>query len=156
MKRSPALASLSRDHHRTLVVAARLRRATPDTAAADRDALLDHWERECREHFREEEEILLPAYAAHADPHNPLVARVLCEHVAIRALVANVEGTAAPAAESLQELGAALADHVRLEERQLFPLIEDALPAAELERLVTLLAPADAEESRPTDPGDAV
>jgi hypothetical protein len=37
----------------------------------------------------------------------------------------------------LHELGTSLADHVRLEERELFPLIESALPAA---RLATVAA----------------
>ncbi len=139
MKRSPALANLSRDHHHTLVVAARLRRATRDTAAEARALLLDHWNRECREHFRQEEELLLPAYAAHADPHHPLIGRVLCEHAAIRALVFELEREEAPAVGILHAAGDALTDHVRLEERQLFPLIEAALPDAELERLVALL-----------------
>jgi hypothetical protein len=38
MKCSDALAQLSRDHHHGLVVAQRLRRATPATADAARDA----------------------------------------------------------------------------------------------------------------------
>lgn len=155
VKRSAALAELSRDHHHALAIAARLRRATPDTAVADREALLDYWDHAGRRHFRDEEEILLPAYAAHADPHHPLVARVLCELVAIRALVAGVEATAAPVVERLQALGAALAHHVRLEERRLFGLIEATLPAADLERLATLLAPAGAGHSRPAGRGDA-
>lgn len=47
--------------------------------------------------------------------------------------------------EALRELGGLLADHVRLEERQLFPLIETALPAAELELLAAELADAEAD-----------
>ena len=37
-----------------------------------------------RAHFRLEEEVLLPAFAAHGDAYHPLVAHVLCDHVAIR------------------------------------------------------------------------
>jgi hypothetical protein len=40
MKRSAALASLSRDHHQALVVAQRLRRATDATAAEARETFL--------------------------------------------------------------------------------------------------------------------
>jgi hemerythrin-like domain-containing protein len=141
MKRSSALAPLSRDHHHALVVAARLRRVTPLTAEPARDAFLAYWRQEGREHFREEEEILLPAYGQHANPHHPLIARVLCEHVAIRALAAVISEPSPPIA-MLQELGVALSDHVRLEERSLFPLIEQTVPAAQLERLAAQLSRA--------------
>jgi len=40
MKRHRVLQPLSRDHHVALVAAQRLRRATPDGAAAARDAFL--------------------------------------------------------------------------------------------------------------------
>jgi hemerythrin-like domain-containing protein len=139
MKRSSALAPLSRDHHHALVVAAQLRRVTPFTAEQARDAFLAYWREDGHEHFREEEEVLLPAYGRHANPHHPLIARVLCEHVAIRALAAAINDPSPPIA-TLQELGVALSDHVRLEERSLFPLIEETVPPAALERLAAQLS----------------
>src|SRR5215217_8120341 len=84
MKRSAALASLSRDHHQALVVAQRLRRATDATATEARAAFLDYWTEHGRLHFRLEEELLFPAYAGHGDPHDPLVLRALGEHAMIR------------------------------------------------------------------------
>jgi hypothetical protein len=68
MKRSNALAQLSRDHHRGLVVARQLNGATRATASAARDAFLAFWEQEGREHFRVEEDVLLPAFARHGSP----------------------------------------------------------------------------------------
>lgn len=41
-----------------------------------------------------------------------------------------------------------LADHVRLEERELFPLIEQALPAPEIERVAAALAEAEGTSGR--------
>jgi hemerythrin-like domain-containing protein len=131
MKRSEALASLSRDHHQALVVAQKLRRATDTTACEARDAFLAYWTSHGSQHFRLEEELLFPAYAGYGDPHDPLVLRALGQHVMIRhraAALADV-GTAA----SLQQLGAELAAHVRLEEREVFPLIERVMPTHELE-----------------------
>jgi hypothetical protein len=55
MKRSEALASLSRDHHHALVVAQKLRRATDATARQARDAFLTYWTGHGREHFRLEQ-----------------------------------------------------------------------------------------------------
>jgi hypothetical protein len=64
---------------------------------------------------------------------------VLCEQVAIRALAAAINDPSPPIA-TLQELGVALSDHVRLEERSLFPLIEETVPPAALERLAAQLS----------------
>src|SRR5680860_716611 len=77
MKRDPALVSLSHDHHQALFVAQKLRRATAETLGEDRAAFLAYWEEHGRAHFRLEEEVLLPADAAHGDPHHPLVAQRL-------------------------------------------------------------------------------
>lgn len=140
MKRDPALASLSRDHHQALVVARALRRATDETAARAREALTAYWDGHGRDHFRQEEELLLPAFAGYGDPHHPLVARVLCDHIAIRHQVDRLTREPEPAVADLQRLGDCLADHVRLEERELFPLIERAMPAAELAALAVALA----------------
>jgi hemerythrin-like domain-containing protein len=133
MKRHPALAPLSRDHHHALVLAQRLRRATDDDAAAAADAFLEHWTREERLHFRLEEEVLLPTYAAYGDPDHPAVIRTLLDHVRIRR---DVERLAADTdLDLLHELGDRLADHVRLEENELFPLVERALPEPALAAL---------------------
>ena len=143
MKRDPGLVALSRDHHEALSVAQKLRRATADTAQEARSAFVAYWEEHGRAHFRLEEEILLPAYAAHADPHHPLVARALCDHVAIRARVDALAVDEAPDPATLRELGEGLADHVRLEERELFGLIEAALPAARLAAVAAALEHAE-------------
>jgi hypothetical protein len=144
MKRDPALISLSRDHHKALSVALRLRRATAETATDVRADALRFWTTAGRAHFRLEEEVLLPAYARHGDPHHPLVARVLCDHVAIRQRMDILARDAPPDVACLRELGTMLADHVRLEERELFVLIEQTLPAAALAALAAVLRHTDA------------
>jgi hemerythrin-like domain-containing protein len=90
-------------------------------------------------HFRLEEEILFPAYAAHGDPHHALIARALCDHVAIRHHAQALGGANEPTLDALHELGHQLAAHVRLEERQVFPLIEQAVPSDELAVLARAL-----------------
>lgn len=140
MKRASSLQPLSRDHHQALFVAQKLRRATSETATEARDGLLTYWHSHGAQHFRSEEEELLPAYAGHGDPEHPLVVQVLVDHVRIRRLARDLEHDEAPSVETLRQLGARLADHVRLEERELFPLIEETVPAAELELLVARLA----------------
>jgi iron-sulfur cluster repair protein YtfE (RIC family) len=126
MKRHPALAPLSRNHHHALVLARRLRRAGEHDAAGVAQAFLEHWAEEERLHFRLEEEILLPAFAAYADPDHPAVIRTLLDHVRIRSDVDRV--AAGASLELLHELGVRLADHVKLEEDKLFPLVERTMP----------------------------
>ena len=111
MKRHPALAPLSRDHHHALVLAQRLRRATTQTARDIAGAFLAHWNAEQKLHFRLEEQLLLPAYAAYGQPDHPAIIRMLLDHMLIRRDAAAL--TAAPPLELLHELGARLADHVR-------------------------------------------
>ena len=144
MKRDAALVTLSHGHHQALVVAQKLRRAEPGTAVTARSAFAAFWPVHGRGHFRLEEEVLLPAYARHGDPHHPLVAQVLCDHVAIRQRAEAVLAEPASSVAALRELGGLLAAHVRLEERQLFPLIEEAMPAPSLAAVAVALDQAEA------------
>ena len=141
MKRSEALAHLSRDHHQGLVVAQRLRRATPATAGAERAAFLEFWTTDGHAHFRAEEELLLPAFARHEPPTHEAVVRVLTDHVDLRRRAADLAAEPTPACEDLHALGDRLHEHIRHEERVLFPLIEAALSTDELVRLAAALAP---------------
>lgn len=143
MKRDPALVSLSRDHHQALAVARKLRRATTETTLDARADVLSFWQTAGRAHFRIEEEVLLPAYAGYGDAHHPLVACALCEHVAIRHAIDALVDDATPALARLHELGGMLADHVRMEERELFVLIEQTLPAPQLVAVSAALAQAE-------------
>jgi iron-sulfur cluster repair protein YtfE (RIC family) len=143
MKRHPALAGLSRDHHHALVVARKLRRADDATLATAVHAFLDHWRAEERRHFRLEEEVLLPAFAAHGDPEHPVVARVLVDHVVIRRDARLLQR--APVLPAARALGERLAAHVHLEERELFERIERTMPESALAQLGLALERGDLE-----------
>jgi hemerythrin-like domain-containing protein len=133
MRRHTALARLSRDHQHTLAIAQRLRRATPETAEQAVAGFLAAWELEEKLHFRVEEEILLPAYAARAGTGDPIVLTVLLDHLTIRC---HAERLATDSSvQRLHALGERLASHVHLEEREMFPLIERRLSDVELSTL---------------------
>jgi hypothetical protein len=139
MKRHRALQPLSRDHHVALVAAQRLRRANEGDATSAREAFLEFWHEHGADHFRVEEEVLLPAAAGWIDPEAECVVRMLVDHVRIRAAAQRLEHEAGPTLDELHHLGSALERHVRLEEREVFPLIEAAMPELEAERLVELV-----------------
>ncbi len=148
MKRSDQLAALSREHHVALEVALRLRKATPADAEAARERFLKFFEDEAREHFRAEEELLLPAFARHAAPDDPDVVRVLVEHVELRRRAADLARGTVSCGE-LHALGALLHDHIRQEERMLFPRIEATLDAEELTALGAALDAAGSAHRPP-------
>jgi hemerythrin-like domain-containing protein len=145
MKRSDALRSLSHEHHQGLSAALQLKRAGRETVVEARQVFLDFYEREGSHHFRAEEELLLPAFARHTGVDNPAIVRVLTEHVDLRRRAQDLERSTDPDPATLRELGERLESHIRFEERVLFPMIEEALPVDELERLGTAFARADAD-----------
>ena len=144
MHRSAALVQLSRDHHHALQVALRLRRA--DAASID-DAVAElaaFWEPRGRRHFELEEALLLPALPADDAVWARATARVRAEHAGIRgrlAALGNVEGAARVVAAN--DLGDALHDHVRFEERELYGLLEAGLSEEQLGELGSALATAE-------------
>jgi iron-sulfur cluster repair protein YtfE (RIC family) len=138
-RRSEELASLSRDHHHALAQAMRLKRADEGDAAAVWSEFLAGWEMGGSAHFIEEETVLLPAYASVADAGDPAVVRTLLEHALIRAKISEISSRATPPVSELHLLGRWLELHVRLEERILFPAIEDTLSEESLRRLASAL-----------------
>jgi hemerythrin-like domain-containing protein len=146
MKRSEALRTLSHQHHQGLFAALQLKRADRETAADARQAFIDFFEREGARHFRIEEELLLPAFARHAGCDEPAIVRLLTEHVELRRRGQDLEAEADPDEGALRELGERLERHIRFEERVLFPMIEDALPPDELERLAAAIERAESDD----------
>jgi hypothetical protein len=126
MKRHPCLVPLSDDHHRSLVLARRLK--TP-ADSEDRRSL----ERETRQifvaelepHFRVEERWLVPPLERAGG--GLLARQLLDEHARIRELLAGTWTR-----ESAVALGRLLERHVRFEERVLFPEAERLLADDEL------------------------
>jgi hemerythrin-like domain-containing protein len=126
MKRDPALSDLSRDHHQALFRAMRMKRVGEDDLDEVRKDVLGYWLDHGTRHFRIEEEILLPAFATESDPSDEAVVTVVVDHIWIRERMDRLAADELNLAE-VRELGERLEQHVRHEERVLFPLIEEAL-----------------------------
>jgi hemerythrin-like domain-containing protein len=144
VKRHPSLHPLSQHHHFALIQALEMRRAAEVPAekraaavARQAEKFVRFWHKSGHVHFREEEEVLLPAYARHTRlDRDAEVMRILADHAEIRAAVRDFEerlAAKAPiAAEELARLGKLLHDHVRLEENIVFPRIEKTLGEKQL------------------------
>lgn len=122
IKRNENIVPLSRDHHHGLLFVWKLRQGIRHGAAPERMApyVAYFWTDHLAPHFREEEELLFN----HA-PENELVQQALREHVEIRQLA---EAAALATGEApLQALADLVNNHIRFEERTLFPFLEQNL-----------------------------
>jgi hemerythrin-like domain-containing protein len=142
MKRHPALIPLSRDHHDGLVQAVRLRRAAADGDAPCRLAAArefgEFFRNEERAHLRDEEEELFPLLLRHVQSQPAPLRETRLQHMQLEGFARKLEIAVAAGSvdrETLAAAGELLEAHIRLEERQLFPLIEKLVPDDELRRL---------------------
>jgi hemerythrin-like domain-containing protein len=142
MKRAEELRSLSRDHHEALVIAKRLREAADSDISEVVAKFRRFWRGHGQRHFRIEEELLLPAYERFGNARNDAVVRVLTDHVMIRRRADELDRETVTTT-ALNELGQLLEEHVRHEERVLFPLIERAVPRDDLAALAAAMEEAE-------------
>lgn len=136
MKRHPSLQPLSRDHHEGLLQARELRhaaeRGTEDQRIA-RERFRELWDDWFRDHLALEERRLSPLIPEIGD-----VERLRAEHEAICSLADGLVSStprAEPDRDLMLRLAEKLHDHIRWEERRLFPAIEEAAGEEELRSL---------------------
>ncbi len=135
LKRHESLIPFSRDHYVGLVQAQHLIKSQGSDAAARRAAVadfLDVWAVEIEPHFQDEERLLAALMAA-GD-------RVQFEeeHARLRALALEARHKRQqidPESEWVKTLGQLLNDHIRWEERHLFPAIEKSASEEQLKAL---------------------
>ncbi len=143
LKRHETLKPLSRHHMIALHLALKLSRAGTDksrlTMEEIKQELQEFWNPNGQQHFREEEEILLTAFAQHASIDRIEIKEMLLEHVQIRALIDTILKMDEIDIVIMHQLGTLLEMHVRKEERVIFPLIEKVLPEEVLQELAPYL-----------------
>lgn len=154
MKRHPDLREFSDDHHQGLVNALRLKRTAAGDGVISEEvarAFLKFWQEDTSIHFRKEEEVLLPVMARHGgDLEQDSVIQMLLQHARIRGLVMQISeelDLGDIQRETLQALGEQLETHIRLEERVLFPAIEESLSEEALDEVSSRLEVLHAEKS---------
>jgi len=152
-KRDESLQPLSRDHYAGLVQAEHLRKsgAQEVDAAARRQTLaefLDAWQREISEHFDDEERLLetLMTQAEIEELHR--------QHRTLRKMAkqaSDEQAKDAPDPDWCRSLGETLRDHIRWEERELFPAIQERATPDQLELLAEHTGPIEQRRGRSTE-----
>ena len=139
-KRHASLIPLTHDHHHALAQARRLRMAVSGDGAdlpARATEFFRFFHDETVEHFREEEELVFPLGIGD-ERSQPLLARVMLEHLQLHARVSSLgqqidEGEISR--EDASQLADALEAHIRFEEGEVFPLLEQIVPHERLDAI---------------------
>jgi len=144
MKRHPSLAHLSRDHHGALLLARLLQNNAPaykgmPTEPSGKAAYaLKFYNDELIKHFASEEAVLKIVTGINGTLDG-LIATIFQEHQDLHVSFQSISAHPQPKAH-LDELGKALENHVRKEERELFPMIEATCDEPLLEKINQLLS----------------
>jgi hemerythrin-like domain-containing protein len=131
IKRSKELAPLSREHHDGLLFAWKIKQGLANRTPVE--TLCNYtrwfWSNHIKPHFRGEEKVLAKFLPA----DNSLVQQMIKEHGQIRDLVISLDKE--PDSNSLQLLSEFINNHIRFEERELFPYAEKTLTAEQLNEI---------------------
>jgi hemerythrin-like domain-containing protein len=152
VRRHGALVPLSHDHHRALVTARRLRLAAAGALEARlvaARAFLVFFAGHASGHLRDEEERIFPLLMEGRSEAPKELARALVEHAQLRSLATRMQSELTArnvTGATLRCVGDLLDAHVRLEERLLFPMIEEYATAS-----LDLLVEAALEDILPSD-----
>lgn len=130
MKRHESIVILSREHHFGLLFCWKIRQGLNKQVPAERiQPYVKHfWNNHLQEHFKEEETLLFTLM------EDDLTERARAEHTQIIQFVTAVSNTPAQH-ELLNSLADALDNHIRFEERILFPHMEKELSEDKLVKL---------------------
>lgn len=149
MKRHQALQDLSRDHHEALVQAQRLQKGALAGEEADAlspktlaDDFLSFWNDHAADHFREEEEVLLPIYSRYEKPTScESIRTMLNDHAWFRNAVIKLQELLERSPDEselnsyLQTIGERLQKHAKMEEQELFEILQDTLSEEDLSEI---------------------
>ncbi len=134
---------LSREHHTGLLFCWKIRQGLrKDTDTARIKAYVAYfWSNHLEQHFAEEEEHLF------LKVQDAMCQEALQQHTDIRLLISQITAPAtAPTPEQLHQLADTVDRHIRYEERELFPHLEQVLDQQELIRIGAAL---EASHSNP-------
>ena len=131
IKRSKELVPLSKDHHEGLLFGWKIKQGLRN--GTDLSLVAEYvqwfWQNDLQEHFRKEEGVL----ASYLPKENELVIRMFDEHKEIKALVDLIAHSNDETI--LVQLADKVNDHIRFEERVLFPYAEEMIASEDMQEI---------------------
>lgn len=140
MKRNENIIALSHDHHFGLLCCWKIRQGLKKEVELSRiQKYVDYfWNQHLKEHFKEEEEILFPYLK------DEFSTRVVKEHQDLEDLFNEISKDLS--IQNLEAFASLLDDHIRFEERQWFPHLEENLTENQLLEIGKTLAEVHSDE----------
>lgn len=133
MKRDKNLLTLSRDHHHGLLLGWKIKQGLKHNVEPGLILEYIHYFSEAAlfPHFKAEEEQIL----VHLEDTDASRQRILEEHKKIREMIANLDKHVDETATTFTKLAELLESHIRYEEREFFPYLEQNLNTSQLEEI---------------------
>ena len=126
MKRVEQLQKLSREHHGSLVMAKNIGLIAKEGGEQELldaiETVKNYYDDELEEHFQHEERTIFAPIFKQFPDLNEMATILLKEHGFIRIMIPKI--TLETARKDLTDFALVLKNHTRMEERELFPLIE--------------------------------
>jgi hemerythrin-like domain-containing protein len=144
IKRNESLQPLSRDHHEGLLFVWKIRQGLDNGTSIEklRDYANWFWKNHIKAHFFQEEKLLLPVLPT----GDPKAAKLISDHADIREIILTIGKE--PERYDFFWLSNLLESHIRFEERELFPYVEQLLSTEDLLALGKKIEEAPATHSR--------
>lgn len=145
MKRHASLIPLSHEHHDALILARFLQKTTPPYKGLPTELpekaqyALNFYNEKLIDHFLQEEAII-PIVKGNSQELDTLMDDMVKEHVVLRELFVQLTDQT-EFLLPLDHLGKTLEDHIRKEERQIFPMIQECCSEEKLDEIRVLLSP---------------
>ena len=141
LKRHKALQPLSREHHHGLLLSWKIRTGFNKNIEPERMRTYANWffETHLIPHFEIEESLIFPIL----DANHELIKRALAEHRRLKRLFTETENDI----KTLSKIEEELEQHIRFEERILFPEIQKAATEAQLLQIEKTHQPDNFEDN---------
>lgn len=141
MKRIVQLHKLSHEHHGSLVMAKRIAEIAENGSEGDLleaiKTIKTYYDNELEEHFQHEEQTIFSLIFKEYKEHIGIATTLLKEHGYIRLLIPRI--TAETARKDLADFSLMLKNHTRMEERELFPIIESLFSQEQLDAVLNFV-----------------
>ena len=141
MKRAEQLVKLSREHHGSLSMAKKISNVaangTDEELLEAIETIKEYNDSELEEHFQHEERTIFAPIFSEYKEHIGIATILLKEHGHIRMMIPRLK--LETAREDLAEFGKMLKEHTRMEERELFPIIEELFTQEQMDAILNFV-----------------
>ncbi len=138
MKRCEQLKKLSREHHGSLSMALKISKIAKKNVESELlegiNTVQHYYNDELELHFQHEEQTIFSTIFKQYKEHIGVATTLLKEHGYLRVLIQRL--TLETAQKDLADFAQLLKEHTRVEERELFPIIQDLFTDEQLDRVL--------------------